>query len=140
HVRALSRGLVPVDVGAEGLMIALSELSERTSDLDGIDCTFHCSEPVCILDNQTATHLYRMTQEALTNAIKHGRARNIDISLSVQGDLVTLKIVDDGIGIAGAADITGTGLKIMRYRAGLIGASLSIGSAQPCGTQVTCTL
>ena len=79
HVRALSKGLVPVEVDAEGLMIALSELASRTSDIHGVDCRFECDEPVCILDNQTAMHLYRLSQEAVTNAVKHSRGRNITI-------------------------------------------------------------
>jgi PAS domain S-box-containing protein len=141
HVRALSRGLVPVDVGADGLMIALAQLCERTNELHDITCSFHCGEPVCILDNQTATHLFRMTQEALTNAIKHGRARQIDVTLSVDGDLVTLEIGDDGIGLTERDfETAGSGLRIMRYRAGLIGAKLAIGPAAPQGTRVTCTL
>ena len=63
HVRALSKGLVPVEVDAEGLMLALAELAARTSDLHAIDCRFECDEPVRIADNQTATHLYRLCQE-----------------------------------------------------------------------------
>ncbi len=141
HVRTTSRGLVPVEVGAEGLMIALAQLSRGTSELRDITCSFHCTEPVCILDNQTATHLYRLTQEAVTNALMHGPARHIEIRLAAEGDLVTLHIVDDGKGIQPSrADTAGAGLRIMRYRADLIGAKLTIGPAQPCGTQVTCVL
>jgi len=141
NVRSLSRGLVPVEVDAEGLMAALAELTSRTGELHGIECSFRCDEPVSIAENQTATHLYRMTQEALTNAVKHGRACQIDVNLESDGDLVTLKIVDDGIGIgASAEESAGTGLRIMRYRAELIRAKLSIEDVEPHGTQVTCTL
>src|SRR5437763_7308509 len=122
HVRALSKGLVPVEVDSEGLMIALAELASRTSDLHGVNCTFECDEPVCILDNQTAMHLYRLSQEAVNNAVKHGRGRNILISLSDNGELVALTISDDGRGFPSKREPTaGSGLRIMRYRAELIG-------------------
>src|SRR5581483_6019290 len=84
QVRALSKGLVPVEVDAEGLMAALAELAARTSQRNDVVCTFDCAEPVLIRDNQTATHLYRMSQEAVTNAIKHGRAKRISISLTAE--------------------------------------------------------
>ena len=141
HVRALSKGLVPVEVDSEGLMVALADLAARTSELHGVDCTFRCKEPVRILDNQTATHLYRLSQESVTNSLKHGRPRKIVISLSDDGDLITLKIADDGKGFSeDHRHSTGTGLRIMRYRAGLIRAKLTISPAHPHGTQVICTL
>jgi PAS domain S-box-containing protein len=142
HVRALSKGLVPVEVDAEGLMIALAELASRTSDLHGVSCNFECDEPVCILDNQAAMHLYRLSQEAVNNAVKHGRGRNILISLADDGEFVTLTISDDGRGFPSKRDpmTAGSGLRIMRYRAELIGATLSITGADPHGTIVTCLL
>jgi PAS domain S-box-containing protein len=141
HVRALSKGLVPVEVDAEGLMVALAELADRTGELNDITCTFHCDEPVRIADNVTATHLYRMTQEALTNALKHGRARHIAIRLEQEAGRTTLQIVDDGVGfLASGEEATGSGLRIMRYRAELIGAKLTIGPVSPTGTRVSCTL
>lgn len=141
HVRALSKGLVPVEVDAEGLMVALSELASRTSDIHGVDCQFECDEPVCILDNQTAMHLYRLSQEAVTNAIKHSRGKNITIRLADDGERLTLTILDDGRGIGrSSSELAGTGLRIMRYRAELIGATLSVGPADPRGTMVTCLL
>jgi PAS domain S-box-containing protein len=139
HVRALSKGLVPVEVDSVGLMIALSELASRTSDLHGVNCTFECDEPVCVLDNQTAMHLYRLSQEAVTNAIKHGRGRNILISLTDDTEFLTLKIEDDGRGFERTDEPSaGSGLRIMRYRAELIGATLSIAAAEPTGTIITC--
>jgi PAS domain S-box-containing protein len=141
HVRALSKGLVPVEVDSEGLMVALAELADRTGELNGVACTFRCAEPVRVQDNATATHLYRMTQEALTNALKHGRARHIAIRLEQRDGRTTLEVEDDGVGIAAAGgEATGSGLRIMRYRAALIGAKLTVGPASPHGTCVTCTL
>src|SRR5262245_48876335 len=122
-------------------MIALAELAARTSDLHGVNCTFECDEPVCILDNQAAMHLYRLSQEAVNNAVKHGRGRNILISLSDDSDLLSLTIEDDGRGFQATRESSsGSGLRIMRYRAELIGATLTIGRAEPHGTIVTCLL
>jgi PAS domain S-box-containing protein len=140
QVRALSRGLVPVELDAEGLTFALAELARRTSELNGITCTFRCGEPVAIPDNQAATHLYRMSQEALTNAVKHGRARNVLIRLAAPDGRARLEITDDGVGFAEPSADTGTGLRIMRYRAELIGARLTLEPSDPHGTRVTCTL
>jgi signal transduction histidine kinase len=122
-------------------MIALSELASRTSDLHGVNCSFECDEPVCVLDNQTAMHLYRLSQEAVTNAVKHGRGHNILISLADDSELLTLTIEDDGRGLPATRESNaGSGLRIMRYRAELIGATLSVGPAQPRGTIVNCLL
>jgi PAS domain S-box-containing protein len=141
HVRAVSKGLVPVEVDAEGLMVALADLAARTNELHGVSCTFECLRPVAIPDNQTATHLYRMSQEAVTNAIKHGRPQNIVIRLGVEGGLATLRVIDDGTGFDAAIENTaGTGLRIMRYRADLIGAQLEVSRARPHGTIVACTV
>jgi PAS domain S-box-containing protein len=141
HVRAMSKGLVPVEVDAEGLMVALADLASRISDLHEISCTFECHRPVAIPDNQASMHLYRMSQEAVTNAIKHGQARNIVIRLGMEGDLVTLRVIDDGAGFsASSRNGAGLGLRIMHYRAELIGAQLEITPARPHGTIVTCSV
>jgi PAS domain S-box-containing protein len=141
QVRALSRGLIPVEVDAAGLMAALAELASQTSKLPGVTCTFECGEPVLVEDNQTATHLYRIAREAVTNALKHSQAKNITISLEGDTRSLTLNIRDDGIGFAPEpVDSKGMGLKIMRYRAGLINARLAIGAAEPAGTVVSCIL
>src|SRR5258707_1265668 len=135
HVRAVSKGLVPVEVDAEGLMIALAELATRTSELHRVSCTFECQRPVAIPNNQTAMHLFRMSQEAVTNAIKPGRPQHMVIRLGVEGDLATLGVIEDGTGLPAAPEsIAGTGLRIMGYRAELIGAQLEITSARPQGT------
>jgi PAS domain S-box-containing protein len=141
HVRALSKGLVPVEVDAEGLMAALADLVARTNELRGLRCTFECPQPVRVVDNQTATHLYRMSQEALANALKHGKPTQIAVSLRAENDLVTLEIADNGRGLPEVPrTTTGMGLRIMRYRAELIGATLAIKPNQPSGTRVVCAL
>jgi two-component system sensor kinase FixL len=149
QVRALSRGLVPVEVDAEGLMLALAELAERTRDTSvapagsgpGRNCAFVCEEPVLVEDNRTATHLYHIAQEAVANALKHSQARNIEIRLEADDRELTLSVRDDGVGPPRRpAEAGGMGLKIMNYRAGLIGAALSVTPAAGGGTAVSCVL
>jgi two-component system CheB/CheR fusion protein len=140
QVRAISRGLIRVEVDSEGLMAALAELAASTSEVHGVACTFVCKNPVYLRDNQTATQLYSIAREAVTNALKHAQAHNITISLQSDGQSVRLQVQDDGTGLPSPPlDTKGMGLKIMHYRAGLIDAHLSIGTTEPRGTVVTCT-
>jgi PAS domain S-box-containing protein len=141
QVRALARGLIPVEVDAQGLMAALEELTARVRERSGAKCTLACAEPVPVEDNATATQLFHIAQEAVTNALKHGEARHIRVSLDTEDHLLTLRVRDDGVGIAERqAESKGVGLRIMHYRAGLINATLNIVSVEGGGTLVTCTL
>jgi signal transduction histidine kinase len=141
HVRTLSRGLVPVEVDAEGLMVALGDLAATTSELYSANCTFACATPVLVENNTTATNLYRIAREAVTNSLKHGRPRTIEINLATDDRRLVLCVWDDGIGIQESpGEGKGMGLKIMRYRAVSIGASLTIQPAEEGGTLLTCTL
>ena len=139
-LRAVLRGLLPVAVDSEGLMAALADLAERTRQGSRVTCTFDCPEPVSLADNVTATHLYLIAQEAVHNAIKHARPRTIRISLESNGVLV-LRVQDDGIGMPTRSKPRGgLGLRIMRNRAAIIGATLTIERAEPAGTVATCVL
>ena len=141
QVRMLARGLIPVHVHAQGLMIALEELAARVREQSGIACAFACDKPVLLDDGATATHLYRIAQEAVTNAVRHGNAQNITITLASEDTRIVLRVRDDGIGIRlPQGEGKGLGLRIMHYRAGLIGAALDIASAERGGTVVTCLL
>jgi signal transduction histidine kinase len=92
-------------------------------------------------DNFSATHLYRIAQEAVNNAIKHGRANHIRILLTGASSSITLNVADDGVGIGDRrAAGPGMGLRIMEYRAGLIGATLKIAAGEAGGTSVSCTI
>jgi PAS domain S-box-containing protein len=136
--RAVLRGLLPVPVDIQGLMAALADLAERTGREGKVACIFDCPAPVALADNFTATHLYLIAQEAVLNALKHAQARHIRISL-ISDHALTLRIQDDGIGIPDSpTGIQGLGLRIMRNRAAIIGASLTIVPGQPEGTVVTC--
>jgi len=141
QLRAVMRGLLPVAVDTEGLMAALSDLADRIQQEGKAICMFDCPEPVSVADNLTATHLYLIAQEAVHNALKHGRPRNIRIVLQSNHRLI-LRVQDDGIGIpAQPAENHGVlGLRIMRNRAAIIGATLTISPAEPTGTLVTCAL
>ena len=139
HTRMLARGLSPVEVEANGLMAALGELARSASDLLRIDCRFHCPKPVLVKDNAAATHLYRIAQEAINNAVKHGRATTATIELIAKGKSRRLSVVDNGVGFGKRkTPHTGMGLRIMKYRADVIGATLDIQSADGGGTTVSC--
>jgi two-component system, chemotaxis family, CheB/CheR fusion protein len=145
HIRGLSQGLVPVEIDAEGLTAALTDLAARIRQQSGLDCTFQSADPIHIDDNEAATQLYRIAQEAVTNAVKHSRCKAIRIRLSEDGRLITLRITDDGIGIVPyrperEALLEGVGLRIMDYRAGLIGAKLTVAPGVNGGTVATCVL
>jgi PAS domain S-box-containing protein len=140
ELRAILRGLLPVAVDSNGLMAALTELADRTCQQRQVTCTFDCPEPVAVADNLTATHLYLIAQEAVHNAAKHGKPRNIRISLHANHQLV-LRVACDGIGMPPRAEASGgLGLRIMRDRAAIIGAHLTIEPVEPTGTMVTCRL
>ena len=95
--RSLARGLHPVAVQAGGLVAALDELAARTSQMFRINCRCKCP-PSIEMDNTTATHLYRIAQEALNNALRHSRGTEVIISLSRRGETVRLTVADDGVG------------------------------------------
>jgi signal transduction histidine kinase len=139
-LRAVLRGLLPVAVDSNGLMAALTELADRTHQEGQVTCTFDCPEPVSVADNLTATHLYLIAQEAVHNAVKHGKPRNIRIRLHANPHLV-LRVACDGIGMPARPEAKGgMGLRIMGNRAAIIAAHLTIEPAEPTGTVVTCRL
>lgn len=138
QVRGLSKGLVPVDVDANGLRSALGELTERTQAMTRIECVFKCAEPVPVEDNQTATQLFLIAQEAVNNAIKHSGAQAVVLTLGSMDGFVVVTISDNGVGIAEDVRTDGIGLRIMAYRAALLAGSLSIGRAPGQGTLITC--
>jgi PAS domain S-box-containing protein len=141
QVRSLSRGLVPVPVDAEGLRAALEELAARTGEESQSRCTFACTGPTEVKHADTATHLLRIAQEAVSNALRHGHPRHIHITLHGAADSLILGVEDDGVGMSGAPEIeTGLGIRLMHYRAGIIGGSLVIGVAEGGGILVSCLL
>lgn len=141
QARDLARGLVPVHMEEAGLAAALAELSQSVSRLQNIACRFECDHEVEMNQPSAATHLYRIAQEAINNASRHGRARLITVRLSATGEFGRLEVVDDGCGISGTVpDSGGLGLNIMSYRARLIGGHLTVAaSPNGRGTLITCS-
>ena len=136
--RGMAKGLYPVEMRADGLMQALEEFAVNTSELFGIDCRFVCHSPVLVPDSPTAIHLYRIAQEGVSNAIKHGRATEVTILLEEAENELRLAISDNGGGIVPAAKGDGLGLRIMADRAKMVGGSFKVGPARPRGTELVC--
>ena len=140
EARALSRGLFPVQLEADGLSLALRQLAAGVCARARVHCRVDCPEPVLVRDNTVATHLYRIAQEAVNNAVKHSRAGSILIELKTSQNRIELKVSDNGIGIPVSRHPTGgMGLHIMNYRAQAIGGTLNIERAARHGTVVSCS-
>jgi signal transduction histidine kinase len=131
--------LAPIDVDPAGLIRALQDLADRTQQMYEVNCTFECPAPVEITDSFRATHFYRIAREAVHNAVKHAMGKQISIGLYDDSG-ITLTVRDNGVGIKADHFTEGEGLRIMRYRAGLVGATLSITNAPNGGTTVTCKM
>ncbi|HWK75501.1 MAG TPA: PAS domain S-box protein [Povalibacter sp.] len=138
--RALARGLSPVNLERGGLQDALEGLAMHATELYGVPTVFTHRVPANrLLNPELANHLYRIAQEAVRNAVRHGQARSIRLHLSAVRAKVRLAITDDGIGLpAEAMDAAGMGLKIMRYRARILGGEVSFEAAEPNGTRIVC--
>jgi PAS domain S-box-containing protein len=139
QTRGVARGLFPVRLEENGLVSALEEMAGNASSLYGIKCRFACDRGVPAIENGMALHLYYIAQEAVLNAAKHGKAANVDVALNRANDRFALTVHDDGAGFAlPGTSGTGMGIRIMRYRARVIGATLDLKSKPGQGTQVTC--
>jgi two-component system, LuxR family, sensor kinase FixL len=136
---------MPVQIDAEGLQSALHELAESTNG-EKVHSTFESSGDFKSLHNTTATHLYRIAQEAMHNAIRHGASTEIKISLTERGQQVSLEIADNGIGFEianpnqNAPANHGMGLRTMEYRASLIGGAVQLVARPEGGTLVRCLI
>jgi signal transduction histidine kinase len=137
--RNLARGIYPVEMEAEGLMAAFQELADRIAAMSKVSCVFDCRVPVLVHDATAATHLYRIAQEAVANALRHAKARRIGISLFQEAGVLTLTIEDDGIGLPETAQKgPGLGTRIMAHRAAMINATLAVEPNPTGGTLVRC--
>ena len=145
HTRALARGLYPVEL-QRGLGAALQDLAVNVRQVFGISCRCDCELEMSVAET-TAAHLYRIAQESVNNAVKHGRAPQVIIQLTRakfdggSGRQLALRIEDNGIGFSEPLDAhKGMGLRIMEYRSRMIGATLRIQRGAAGGTVVTCVL
>jgi len=139
HSRQVARGMTPVVAEGGGLAEALRLLTESTANAHKIECFLECPSPVSIDTPATANELYRIAQEAIHNAIQHGRAKRITVRLLLTEGTISLGIIDDGCGLP-PPDVNnpGMGLRVMGYRAALIGGRLGIAASEDGGTEVTC--
>jgi signal transduction histidine kinase len=132
---------MPVVLDAGGLMAALKELSESTARAYEIECAFRYDNPVQVKDTQAAVQLFRIAQEAVSNAVKHSQAQRVDIHLTRQSGNIILTVRDNGVGIPEKAGKgTGMGLLTMNHRAQMMGGSLTVSPRPSGGTQVTCSV
>jgi signal transduction histidine kinase len=139
--RNLAHGISPAEMETEGLVTALREFAATTSQLFKVNCVFDCESLPVINDATAATHLYRITQEAVNNAIRHGKPRQIVISLASHKDRAELTIEDDGAGLPDDwQKQRGLGTRIMAHRAAMIGAAFSIEPNPTGGTFVKCSM
>jgi|SoiMetStandDraft_2_1073263.scaffolds.fasta_scaffold10198_2 PAS domain S-box-containing protein len=142
QARTLAGGLAPVTLETYGLVFALQELAASVEALFHCACKISSHHAIHITDHAVAIHLYRIVQEAVNNAIQHGKALQITITLSArrEGGMI-LMVHDDGIGLpTGVATRRGMGLRIMHHRARMIGAILEVQRGAHGGTCVICTL
>jgi PAS domain S-box-containing protein len=139
QARSVARGLFPVRLDENGLISAIEELADSASSRFKVNCRFSCDHPPHAVDNEVALHLYYIAQEATLNAVRHGKAANVNITLTPEGSRCRMTIQDDGRGFhAPATNRAGMGIRIMRYRAKVIGASLDLASQAGSGTQISC--
>jgi signal transduction histidine kinase len=139
--RSCARGLSPVTTAPDSLVVALTELAGNTTDQFFVNCEFRCSGRVELRDPATSMHLYRITQESISNAIRHGRAGRVLLQLDQEAKgRVTLSIEDDGAGLPPpeARRPAGQGLRIMAQRARMINATLEIRDGANGGAMVRC--
>ena len=122
-------------------MSSLLELTYSVEKLHNVNCRCHYEAQLLINDESVSAQLYRIVQEAINNAIKHGHAKNIDINLTEREERICLEILDDGVGIEEARDKSdGMGLNIMHHRARMIGASLDVIRNPEGGTLIRCAI
>jgi two-component system CheB/CheR fusion protein len=141
QVRRLSRGMFPVDVESRDMMTALRELASTTGSIHNIRVEVDGEMSDSRLENRVVTHLYRIAQEAVTNAVKHARADLIRIEVKSGRGVTRVRVSDNGIGLPSNGERReGLGMRVMRHRADSIRASLMIRTNPTGGTTVTCSL
>lgn len=142
HIREIAHGLSPTGLpNPDGLASLLAQLADRTQRVFRRRCRFSCASPVGAVPPSTSIQLYRIAQEAVANAIKHGRASRIEIVLTPSAHELILTVEDNGSGIRDQPRRTdGLGLRIMQYRAGTMNGSIAVQRSPTGGVKVTCTV
>jgi len=135
----LPRCFIPLDIETGGLVSALKSLASNAEKTMEVTCRFRCGKSVSVKDLVEAKQIYRIVQEAITNAVRHGKANNININLRLTKKGTVLLVENDGLDFPKLSPRKkGLGLKIMKYRTDLIGGSLDIRKGDKGGTVVTC--
>jgi signal transduction histidine kinase len=138
--REMARGLTLVLSGNDNLCVALEELATKTRDHFGVECLLSSGDAQMSLDDFRAIHLYRIAQEAINNAIRHGKAARLIVTLSRVGDRGILTVQDDGSGMPDqSAAFSGMGLRIMRHRARMLRGQLDIHEEAARGVTISCS-
>jgi PAS domain S-box-containing protein len=140
HARELAHGMSPVELETGGLAEALGNLAARVTNLFHIDCRFRCDGQGSVDDPVARIYLYRIAQESVSNAIKHGKAGRVQIGLAMNKNNIVLSVQDNGGGLPPKLPNYGFGLRIMEYRAGILGGSLAVRRRKPGGTLVVCSI
>jgi PAS domain S-box-containing protein len=141
QVRRLARGLTPIDVSGRSAPSVLQDLADTCHAAFGVPCSFEHEDWASDVESAVTTQLYLIAQEAISNAVKHGKATSVKMSLRANGERRTLSVIDDGIGISNTARTPGNGglgLKSMLYRARVIGGTLRTQGLEPSGTAIEC--
>ncbi len=141
--KKLLKGLFLVEIDYEGLPSTLKNLANSVSEIYDISCTFEEENEANDIDVIKATELYYIANEAVHNAVKHGDADNITILLRNRSKDITLEVTDNGCGFneKNIRESSGFGLKLMRFRAKMVGAKIRIGNnCEGCGVKITCIL
>jgi signal transduction histidine kinase len=141
QTRSLAKGLLLAEIERDSLVTAMQELAASVRDQFRVECEFSCESAVSLSESGTATHIYRIAEEATRNAVRHGRPRRIALALSAEAGWLVLSVRDDGTGLPPLERRgQGLGLKIMAHRAAIIGASLDVRAQAEGGTAVECRL
>ena len=139
HTRSLARGLAPVNIDSVGLADALGELARHATEYGRVNCALESQQGIQIKDGAVARHLFRIAQEAVNNAVKHAGATRLQIKFFREAEAVYLVISDNGKGLPKSGETSrGIGMQVMKHRAGMIGAELSVKSKPGGGVTVLC--
>jgi two-component system sensor kinase FixL len=138
NVHALAAGLDAQQIQEIGLIAALDDLAARTSRRFGLACAARLDQTLGELNSSQAINLFRVAQEAMSNAARHSEARTIILRLRRDGPTGLLEVQDDGVGFAAETHVKGLGLRTMQYRASVIKGTLTVDSRPGAGTTITC--
>lgn len=144
YAKSLAHGLIQANIEEDGLRNALTGLSNQSEKLFGVNCSVHCDCCSMINNPMIGMNLYRIAQESVSNAVKHGKAQNVRIELKSENGSLELSIIDDGVGFPdeGVKDKKekGMGINIMKYRANVMSGILEIKETEDNKTKVTCRI